>query len=90
MDDDNVATVSWCLQTSRQEKLARLAAKKLFGMINPTTKSAADRLTKDEFVEGLGKLACDKKEKKLLEKAGAWLQTKDPVRIVVTPTLTPV
>ena len=64
--DENVAEVHWCLQTSHVEKIARVAAKKLFRALNPLDFPV---LTKEQYRQAVDEVSSSKREKKLLEKA---------------------
>lgn len=64
--DENVEEIHWCLHTSRMEKIARVAAKKLFQALNPLDFHA---LTKEQYRQAIEDISASKHERKLLEKA---------------------
>lgn len=69
IDETNLTDVSWCLSTPELEKRARKAAQQLFRKINPFGDNSS-QLSKQEFLDRISELSQNKREKKLLEKAG--------------------
>jgi len=69
VDESNLEDVSWCINTPRFERLAREAARRLFRSMQPFQSSSAG-INKIEYERSLEKLATNKAEKKILQKAG--------------------
>ena len=64
--DENIEAIHWCLHTSQMEKIARVAAKKLFRALNPLDFPA---LTKEQYRQAVEEISTTKQERKLLERA---------------------
>lgn len=69
VNETNLNDVTWCLSTPELEKRARKAAQQLFRKINPFGDNSS-QLSKQEFLERISELSQNKREKKILEKAG--------------------
>ena len=65
--EKNLADVSWCVQTPKLEKMARLAASQLFHKLNPMKGGV---MCKEDFLKSLDTVVTSKSERKLLEKTG--------------------